>query len=307
MKMKTLITVLAMLATLMISSCAKDQSSIYDELNGARSYDERITILNKIATNTQLRTRFFSLVDSDKSRLTNIKEQLSKQLEEYSPQLLVKATHLDTQAASPSRAKIYAIGYSFQAPWDGLSEIRRLKDHTIMLQEPTGRAVVIGKRIGNDSFDAFFSSSPRLSSNGGSIWLRAFAYGSATNPIGFRFYSAALDSKVQQMTDSDSAEQAFRTFALLVIKKLILQTNTTCHYIDTDIYRGYQFGSVDDSSRCAIELFDKSDSQISLVFGYTNNISSKITQADVNCVLRSLKQEEEPNKAVKVQNPAAGF
>jgi len=305
--MKPPITVLAMVATLIFSSCAKEQSSIYDELNASRSYDERIAIFNNIATNEQSRIKLFAFVDSDRSRLNELKDRFSNQLQEYSPQLLVMANHLDTKDMSLAQETIHALGYSFQSPWDGLSEIRRLKDHTIMLQEPTGRAVVIGKRIGYDSFDAFFSSSPRLSSNSGSIWLRAFAHGSATNPIGFRFYSAALESTVQQMTDSDSAEQAFRTFALLVIKKLILQTNTTCHYIDTDIYRGYQFGSVDDSSRCAIELFDKSDNQTSLVFGYTINIASRITQADVNCVLRSLKQEDEPNKAVKVQNPAAGF
>ena len=272
-------------------SCSARLPAIVQDMRSATGREEQVRIFNRIATNAQERSELFAYMDA---RPDSVAAAKSKLLTFYADQTNKPAqlpAPLDMSPISAPHQTCEGLNYTFSSPWPDLVESKESEGQWVVFQDPNGRVIMLSKAIATNTFDDFVLSELSSSPND-YTWIKAFAFPDHTNDQGAAFYRQCLNATPDVMSECKTIEGVFQYHARIMIKLILLgsMTSPIINEVRTGVFDGFQIRDASKPGRYHIRMFDNFGELIELVFGFKKGSEALISQADVNCVLLSLKK-----------------
>lgn len=202
-----------------------------------------------------------------------------------SPYLKAVPQPLPTTIATAAQERnLEFYGTGFEAPWKGPAK-KKGGDAQSKLDFPSGPIVIffnpanegdlVGKIRGGD---------PHVYSSYEGI------FGTGFFPDNYSLYSAVYSAAPNELWPFTSRSKAIRTNTLLMWK-LRFGTNgaDTIYSVRSTNMRGFQLGDPSRDRTVMEQLFDNQGGQLRILFTSKSGQPGTIPQADINCVLYSLK------------------
>jgi hypothetical protein len=202
-----------------------------------------------------------------------------------SPDLKVVPQSLPSSAVSPVKEKdISFYGYDFDAPWEGIekktdnggqAEVVFRSGTIILFFNPGGEQDILSTIRGGD---------PKTFQRYQDI------FGSDLFPSNDALYSAVYNVSPSDISPFMSRDKSIRLSTLLQWKLGFgTEGASTIYNVQSGDFHGFQFGDPSRDRMIVVRLFDSHDQQIRLLFTSKSGQAGTISQADINCVIASIR------------------
>lgn len=282
-------------------TCSAQIPNIIQEMHLAAASEDKARILNRIATNMQERAELFAYMNARPDFVAETKAELLAASADQTDRLSLRPVPLDLRSSSTPQLTCEGLNYTFSTPWPEFVETERSEGQWVAFQDPHGRMIMLAKPMATNTFDDVMMDL-LLSTTNDYTWIHAFAFPNHTNDQGVAFYRECLNVTPHTLYASETMGEVYQYLARMTIKALLLSgmTSPLINDVRLEGHEGIQIHDTSKPGRYLVRLFDNFGEQIDLVFGFKKEHGAAISQADVNCVLLSLK------KTYEAEQPVAG-
>lgn len=194
----------------------------------------------------------------------------------------------DTRINSSIGMPLSCFGYGFEVPWKDLD---RLEEHERIARVvfKSGPVIVFFRPKGKaESVEALQGGDPVQAQQ-----IRAL-YGPETMASDYELERAILSMTPDQVSVFMPRNEAIRDSTLLLFKTFKVRREQSALYsVQTPNLRGFQKGDPSRDKSTALELFDYQDHRVEVLIGADRHGTVKITQADVNRIIQTLRPAPE--------------
>jgi hypothetical protein len=202
-----------------------------------------------------------------------------------SPFLQAVPRPLPTSVASAIQEKNLAFyGIEFAAPWKGVakrtegdaqSEVDFQPGAVIVFFNPASEPDIVGRIRGGD---------PQIYSHYEAI------FGSGFFRDNYSLYSAVYGAAPGEIWPFTSRSEAIRINSLLMWKlRLGVNGANSIYSVETVQMHGFQLGDPSKDRSVVVHLFEENGGQVRILFTSKSGQPGTISQADINCVVDSLR------------------
>jgi hypothetical protein len=283
------------------AACSARVPPIVHDMRSATGREAQTRFFNRISTNPQERSELFAYMDARPDSAAAAKSKLLMFYADQSNKTAALPTPLDLSLISPPQHTCEGLNYRFSSPWPEFVVSAGSEGQWVAFQDNQGRMMMMSISMTTNAFDEFVAR--ELSSVTNDLnWIQTLAFPDNRNIHGIELYRRCLSITPNDMSSCTNMEGAFQYLARMVIKLVLLSGNSSpiINELQTGDYEGYQVQDASKPGRYILRLFDNTGSHIELVFGFKTEQETSISQADVNCVLLSLKKIKDAEQS----NPA---
>jgi len=229
--------------------------------------------------------------------------QMRKLTREHPDLRIMPKPLIDPSIYSGKVTTYSAFGYQFDLPWDDVKEtteksmfhsVHFHRGITVTLLDPRADTAMPGAVVRD--------SPARLKEQ----ILRQF--GVAGQTPNYQFVSNALYANPDEPF-TFSRRRAYRNYMSLMFKSVELPSSDhvskNIFVVNTQRYRGFQFGDPATSGVVKIKLFDQRDQQIEVLVGIKPSATTKPVQSEINRLVESLRplRDTQPGQANATPGP----
>ena len=272
-------------------SCSARLPAIVQDMQAATGREEQVRILNRIATNAQERTELFAYMDARPESVAAAKSKLLAFYADRSNQMAQLPVPLDLRSSSAPRQTCAGLNYTFSSPWPEFAETDGCVNVWVAFQDQHGRMLMMSQSTTTNALDDFAWRELSFATHD-SRWIQTLAFPDRESNHGLELYRQCLGTTPSDLSACTKISDAFQYLARMSIKLILLSGKAApvLNEVQTGAHQGYQVQDASKPGRYHLRLFDKSGRILELVFGSKQDRDPPISQADVNCVLLSLKK-----------------
>lgn len=189
----------------------------------------------------------------------------------------------DRRINSSEGTKLLTFGYEFEVPWKDVDVEHIQRKAMILIPFRSGLHILVGHESSpHDLVDTALEGTktdPEI--------LRA-AYGNRALQSDYEFLKLAFNTTPASIRLTDSKQDVVRKSTLLLIKTLVAQSDSGIFEVQTNDFRGFQYGDPGKHPGRITVILYSSDSGIEFTF-FQRNLSPAISQADINRVIQTLR------------------
>jgi hypothetical protein len=193
----------------------------------------------------------------------------------------------DTSISWPPGTKLSYFGYEFEVPWSDLDDPKTKRGgKNVVLTFRSGRLLRVGiaqprefvntilEQINPQSFRQFYGDLPLQSD--------------------YAMWSLIANATPEKVNLLSSQQEAVGIPMLLVIKAIAVPEESAIYSLQTDEFKGFQFGDPERHPRhIVVDLFADDGGLEFAFFGEPGQNRLEISQAEINCVVQAVRKSRQ--------------
>jgi hypothetical protein len=191
------------------------------------------------------------------------------------PLSLTPASHADGETFS-------YFGYEFESPWNGLRQQRKTES-VVLLTASTERSIMVFAPAKETELDFLKRTTAEKRIDVGDV------LGEDTTRSSYALLSKKLFLTPADLRLFSSRKEMVANSVFLMLKKVDCQYWSGLHWFKTEWFRGFQKGDPTLDMAVNVEAFDAADRKLMLVIAAQKDARHRLSQAEVNTILASLR------------------
>lgn len=205
-------------------------------------------------------------------------------------------------ANSDPGTKLVHAGFSFEVPWNDLDlQKSKFGGNIAVFAFQSGRVVSFYGPPANHE-DLLSAFEKMIGDNRGTSKK---LFGPKTTATNYAFHRAILEETPDKVSPFEDQREAVRSSMLLMLKGTSsVGGQTGLFQVQSQGWRGFQFDDPSRNPQVTLEVYDGEDRHIEIVFHSGKDVSSSLTQADINRTLQTLGATSDP-QTIPLENKFA--
>lgn len=196
-------------------------------------------------------------------------------------------------ANSERGTKLVHAGFSFEVPWNDLDLLKsKFGGNIAVFAFQSGRVVSFyGPSANHEDLLSTFEKS--MGDNRGTLKK---LFGPQATETNYAFHRAILEETAEGVSPFEGQREAIRSSMLLMLKATSsVGGETGLFEVQSQGWKGFQFNDPSRNARqVALEVYDIEDRHVEIVFHSGKDVSSSVTQADINRTFQTLGTTSDP-------------
>lgn len=195
--------------------------------------------------------------------------------------------NLELDICSSVKNQISIYGYSFEVPWTKIEETR--SEDFIIIRFDSGIALSILNPNRNISIFEGFRKNDNFEKKAIKILKKEMLHSD------FALIEGMLNTTRDDLSIFKAIEDIYKAIILLTMKSIFLpiESETGIYSFEAEAFRGFQTGNPLAHKKVTIYFFDTVDKELNVMISLPEE--SKITQKEINCIIRSIEKSNVSN------------